>query len=81
MVSKFTNKKTITLEAYEILANTIFESGEKGDISAHIFLFLDCCLMKRAENCVNKRINHIHFHGDFLIFEFAKSKDHNKGNK
>ena len=37
--------------------------------------------MKSAENCVNAKINHIHFHGDFLIFEFAKSKGHQKGEK
>ena len=35
--------------------------------------------MKKTENCVNAKINHIHFHGDCLVFEFAKSKVHKKG--
>ena len=74
-------KKPISLEVYERPTKTLFERIEKRDIFAHMFLVLDCCLMKRAENCVNNKINHIHFHGDFLIFEFAKSKDHNNGNK
>ena len=34
--------------------------------------------MKRAENCVYAKINHIHFHGDCLLFESAKSKGHQK---
>jgi hypothetical protein len=35
--------------------------------------------MKRAENCVNARINHIYFLHDALVFQFAKSKGHQKG--
>ena len=35
--------------------------------------------MKRAENCVNAKINHINFHGDCLVFEFENSKVHQKG--
>ena len=34
--------------------------------------------MKRAENCVNSKLNHIHFHSDCLIFGFAKYKGHQK---
>lgn len=30
--------------------------------------------MKRAENCVDAKINHIRFENDCLVFEFAKSK-------
>ena len=37
--------------------------------------------MKRTENCVNSKINHIHFHGDCLVFEFLKSKGHQKGER
>ena len=29
--------------------------------------------------CVNSKINHIRFHGDCLVFEFANSKVHQKG--
>ena len=39
------------------------------------------CLIKRVENCVKAKINHIHFHGDYLVFEFAKSKGHKKGDQ
>ena len=35
--------------------------------------------MKRAESCVNAKINNVHFHGDCLVFEFTKSKGHQKG--
>ena len=67
-------KKSISLKAYEILSKTLFERGEKMDMFVHLFLVLCWCLMKRAENCVNAKINHIHFHCDCLVFEFAKSK-------
>ena len=35
--------------------------------------------MKRAENCVNAKINHIKFEDDSLVFSFAKSKGHQNG--
>ncbi|KAL7538978.1 hypothetical protein ACHAWF_006258 [Thalassiosira exigua] len=35
--------------------------------------------MKRAENCVNAKINHIRFGSDCLVFEFAKSKTQQTG--
>ena len=35
--------------------------------------------MKRAENCVNAKINHIHIHGDCLIFELENYKGQKKG--
>ena len=72
-------KEPISLEVDELLAKTLFESVEKRDIFAHLFLVLDFCLMKGVGNCVNSKINHIHFHSDSLIFEFAKSKGHQKG--
>ena len=37
--------------------------------------------MKRTENGVNARINHIHFHGDCLVFEFTKSNGDQKTGK
>ena len=45
----------------------------------HLFLVLDWCMIKRAENCVNAKINHIFFRNDALVFEFAKSKGLQKG--
>ena len=35
--------------------------------------------MKRVENGVNAKINHICFHGDCPVFEFSKYKVHQKG--
>ena len=35
--------------------------------------------MKKSENCVNAKISHISFHGDCLVFEFAKSKGNKNG--
>ena len=35
--------------------------------------------MKRAENVVDAKINHISFCDDALVFEFAKSKGQQKG--
>ena len=72
-------EKPISLKTYEILANTLFEVGEKRDIFAHLFIFLYWCLTKRSENCVNARINHIHFNGDCLVFELENSNGHKKG--
>ncbi|KAL7524807.1 hypothetical protein ACHAXR_003117, partial [Thalassiosira sp. AJA248-18] len=72
-------KKALSFKAYSMLAKKLFESGAKEDIFAHLFLVLDWCLMKRAENCTNARINHISFSDDCLVFEFAKSKGHQKG--
>ena len=40
---------------------------------------LDWCLMKRAKNCVNAKVKHIYFLNDSLVFEFSKSKGHQKG--
>ena len=74
----YKGKNPISLEAYELLAKTLFEIREKRDIFAHLFLVLDWCLMKRAKNCVNAKINHISFNGDYLVFELAKSKVHKK---
>ena len=35
--------------------------------------------MEIAENCVNVRIDHIDFREDCIVFTFAKSKGHQKG--
>ena len=72
-------EKTISLESYELLTKTLFESEEKRDIYEHLFLVLDWRLMKRAGNCANTTVIHFHFHSDCLIFEFAKSKGYQKG--
>ena len=80
LVINFSEEKN-SLKSYELLAKTIFESGENKDIFEHLFLVLDWCLMKRVKNCVNAKINHIYFHGDFTVFEFSKSKVHQKGEK
>ena len=37
--------------------------------------------MKRAGNCVNAKMNYINFHGDCLVFDFAKYKVHQNGEK
>ena len=34
---------------------------------------------EKGENCANAKIIHIHFHGDCLVFEFAKPKGYQKG--
>ena len=80
-IKKPEGKNPITLKAYELLAKTLVESGERRDIFAHLLLVLHWRLMKRAENCVNAKISHIHFHGEFPVSEFTKSKGHQKGEK
>ena len=37
--------------------------------------------MKRAENCVTAKINHISFDEDALVFAFAKTKGNQTGDK
>ena len=72
-------KEAMSEEAFEMLAKTLFQSKDKRDIFNHLFLVLDWNLMKRAENCVNAKINHIRFEEDCLVFEFAKSKNDQNG--
>ena len=72
-------KKRLSLKAYSLMARKLFGSECKEDIFAHLFLVLDWCLMKRAENCVNAKIKHIIFRYDCLVFEFAKSTGNQKG--
>ena len=72
-------KKALSKEGYHLFAKYFFTSSQPEHAFAHLFLVLDWCLMKRAENCVNAQINHIYFRHDALVFEFAKSKGHQKG--
>ncbi|GFH55956.1 hypothetical protein CTEN210_12433 [Chaetoceros tenuissimus] len=72
-------KKPMSFEAYEMIAKHLFQSGDPQDVFAHLFLVLDWSLMKRAENCVNAKINHIYWNNDCLVFEFAKEKGKQKG--
>lgn len=72
-------KKGMKKSVYSKLAKILFESDEKKHIFAHLFLILDWNLMKRAENCVDCKINHIYFEEDCLVFEYAKSKGHQDG--
>ena len=37
------------------------------------------CLVKRSENCVSCKVNHITFEDECLVFRFAKSKGHQDG--
>ena len=66
-------KKAMAKLAYELFAKH-FLGGRDKHVFAHLFLVLDWCLMKRAKNCVNAKINHIYFRNDSLVFEIAKSK-------
>jgi len=72
-------KRPLSQEAYKLLAKTLFHSEKKEHIFGHVFLVLDWTLMKRAENYVNCKINHITFQNNCLVFEFAKSNSHQRG--
>jgi hypothetical protein len=72
-------KKPMSKAVYSFLAKKMFESEKKEYIFAHLFLVLDWNLMKRSENCVNLKIQHIWFDNDALVIEFAKSKGHQGG--
>lgn len=48
-------------------------------MSNSLFSFNCRNLMKRAENCVDAKINHVTFENDCLVFEFAKSKGKQNG--
>ena len=74
-------KQPMPFKVYEKLALRMFCSGEQEDVFAHLFLVLDWCLMKRAENCVGAKINHVKFIDDALVFEFAKSKGNQTGDE
>ena len=66
-------KLPMPLKVYNNIAKKLFFSGEKEYVFCHLFFVLDWCLMKRAENCVGAKINHISFRDDALVFEFAKT--------
>ena len=67
-------KDALSFEAYELLAKKLFFSGEKRDMFNYLYTVLDWNIMKRSENCVKAKINHIKFGSDCLIFEFARLK-------
>jgi hypothetical protein len=69
------------LKVYNNIAKKLFFSGDKEDVFCHLFFVLDWCLMKRAENCVGAKINHISFRDDALVFEFAKTKGNQTGDE
>jgi len=66
-------------EAYELIAEHLFKSGEKRDIFNHLMLLLDWNLMKRSENCLNVKMIHIEFEKDYLKFIFEKEKGKQHG--
>lgn len=72
-------KDALKFEGYDYTAKKLFFSRDKRDIFNHLFLVLDWNLMKRAENCVHAKINHVRFQDDCLVFEFAKSKGQQLG--
>ena len=74
-------KVGMPFDVYERAAMNLFFSPEKEDVFAHLFLVLDWNLMKRAENCVDVKVNHISFTDDALVFEFAKSKGNQTGDQ
>lgn len=68
-------KDPMSVETFEYIAKEMFVSDNAEEsLFAHFFFLLDWNLMKRAENCAGCKINHIHWNGDALVFEFAKSK-------
>lgn len=71
-------KAVMKPQAYEMIAEHLFRSGEKRDIFNHLMFPLDWNLMKRSENCLNAKMIHIEFEGDHLkfIFEQEKGKQH-----
>ena len=71
-------KNPISLNTYEILVNTLFETKEKRDIFAHLFLVFDRSLMKVTENFANTIIKHIQLHSERLVVELVNSMVHQK---
>eukprot|EP00804_Cyclotella_cryptica_P025704 CCRYP_002907-RA/>CCRYP_002907-RA protein AED:0.33 eAED:0.33 QI:0/0/0/1/0/0/2/0/270 len=68
------------LEVYKKIPKKLFFSSEEEDVSV-TYLVLDWGLMKRAENCVGAKTNHILFKDDALVFQFAKSKGNQTGDE
>ena len=74
-------KRPLSYQAYKRLATLLFRSEKAEHIAAHAFLVLEWNLIARAENCVGAKIDHIHFHRDALLFNFAKTKTDQEGTK
>jgi len=67
-------KVAMSINIYQTMAEKRFYSQDKEDIFYHLFLVLDWCPMKRAENCITAKIKHILFDEDTLTVAFAKTK-------
>jgi hypothetical protein len=74
-------KEAMSIGVYNKVAKRLFYSNKKEDVFCHLFFVLDWCLMKRAENCVHAKINHISFNDDALVFSFAKTKGNQTGDE
>mmetsp|Transcript_5168 Transcript_5168/g.8737 ORF Transcript_5168/g.8737 Transcript_5168/m.8737 type:complete len:863 (-) Transcript_5168:24-2612(-) len=72
-------KAVMKPQAYEMIAEHLFKSGEKRDIFNHLMFVLDWNLMKRSENCLNVKMIHIEFEDDYLKFIFEKEKGKQHG--
>ena len=68
-------KKTISLEAYELFAKALFESVEKREIFAQLFLVLGWRLTKGEENFVNVKKIIIMFTTTALFLSFQSLRD------
>ena len=68
-------KDPMSVETFKYTAKEMFLSDTTEEsLFAHLFSLLDWNLIKCAESCSGCKINHIHWNGDALVFEFAKSK-------
>ena len=74
-------KKFLYFQAYKRLAEIIFRSKKIEHIAAHTFIVLEWNLIARAENCLEAKVEHISFHRDALLFDFAKTKIDQEGIK
>ena len=72
-------KKHLIFEAYKLIAMHLYKSGASEDIETRFMFLLEWNLMKRAENVVHAKISEIEWRDDCLVFRFAKSKGHQRG--
>lgn len=83
MIGLSNSKRRLPLpfEAFNLLAQILFESEKQEHIAAHLFLLLEWNLISRAEMVVSALIDVICYNSDTIHFDIEKSKTNQDGTR
>ena len=72
-------KRPMSREVYKKICDILIKGESDEFLFAHCFLTLEWNLMARADNVVSANVSHVEWHGDSLVFYFAKMKGAQEG--